>query len=75
MFCHPLNFLSPKFFISEGVNGINPDGKFIGVWKLSVMLGGDGKRLILPDHLTAKARHLVVFWTEMLQAASRARTQ
>jgi hypothetical protein len=75
MFCHPLNFLSPEFFISEAVNGINPDGKFIGVWKLSVMLGEDGKRLIVPDHLTAKARHLVVFWTEMLQAASRARTQ
>lgn len=47
----------------------------LGFWKLSVMLGGDGKRLILPDHLTAKAGHLVVFWTEMLQAASRARTQ
>jgi hypothetical protein len=50
MFCHPLNFLSPEFFISEGVNGTKPYGKFTGVWKLSVMLGGDGKRLILPDH-------------------------
>jgi hypothetical protein len=30
MFYHPLDFLSPEFFISEGVNGINPDGSLLG---------------------------------------------
>jgi hypothetical protein len=66
--CPPFNFSNPELFISEGPNGENDDGKFIGVWKLPAMLKGNGERFIIPDDLKARAKQKVVFWDEVLKA-------
>ncbi|CAM6030423.1 unnamed protein product [Sphagnum balticum] len=66
--CPPFNFSNPELFISEGPNGENDDGKFIGVWKLPAMLKGNGERFIIPDNLKVRAKQKVVFWDEVLKA-------
>ena len=43
IFLHPFNFSKPEFFIREGPQGMDPQGKLVGVWKLPALGLGDGK--------------------------------
>lgn len=60
VFTHPFNFSMPEFFISEGVGGVNGDGKLAGVWKLPALWKGDGRRFVVPAGLMPRARGAVV---------------
>jgi hypothetical protein len=60
VFTHPFNFSMPEFFIAEGADGINGDGKLVGVWKLPVLWKGDGKRFQVPVSLSERVRREVV---------------
>ncbi|KAL2622099.1 hypothetical protein R1flu_002304 [Riccia fluitans] len=68
VFTPPFNFSHPEMIISEGVGGVNSDGKFAGLWKLPALLKGDGKPFILPPILIARARKDVVTWEEVEEA-------
>jgi hypothetical protein len=51
-FYPPYNFPKPLFWIREGENGGDPDGKHVGVWKLPVVGLGDGKQFeMTPDEI------------------------
>lgn len=69
VFAHPFNFSRPEFLISEGVGGVNADGKLVGVWKLPVLWKGDGKRLLLPDSLGERVRREDVSISDVEAAA------
>ncbi|KAL3695773.1 hypothetical protein R1sor_009849 [Riccia sorocarpa] len=68
IFTPPFNFSHPEMFISEGVGGVNPGGKFAGLWKLPALLKGDGKPFMLPLSLITKARKGVVTRAELQEA-------
>lgn len=68
VFTHPFNFSRPEFFISEGVDGINGDGKLVGVWKLPVLWKGDGKRFQVPAALSERVRREVVSIADVEEA-------
>uniref|UniRef100_A0A7I4D087 Methyltransferase domain-containing protein n=2 Tax=Physcomitrium patens TaxID=3218 RepID=A0A7I4D087_PHYPA len=60
VFTNPFNFSMPEYFISEGVNGINQDGKLVGIWKLPALWKGDGKRFNVPPSLSSRVRGEII---------------
>lgn len=74
VFTHPFNFSRPEFFISEGVNGINGDGKLVGVWKLPALWKGDGKRFEVPWSLSVRVRSEVISKADVEAAEGSSRT-
>lgn len=68
VFTHPFNFSMPEFFISEGVDGINGDGKLVGVWKLPALFKGDGRRFHVPPALVPRSRSEVVSLADVQNA-------
>lgn len=71
VFTHPFNFSLPEFFISEGINGINGDGKLVGVWKMPVLWKGEGRRFQVPASLVQRSRVEVISLADVHNALAK----
>jgi hypothetical protein len=60
VFLHPFNFSMPDYWIREGKNGEDPDGKTVGVWKLPALGMGNGKRFVPSPDEWSRARKEII---------------